>query len=208
MLLLPAGRVRESLARAGAGAGLLPLAACLILEPSALPLTRPRPRPRPSSPSFHHSNPLRSYNFSSEEAIFGYTHTRGDWAASAAFNFRTEAPVASVSRKVGGKDTLGLVYAAKDEAATLTWARKPFKVKSGWGQGGVGGGWRGWGVSKATRLRAQGASCCYLCSAAGIRPSRCLPLPSPAQATLKGTAGRGGLKATTASLTATHEFVL
>lgn len=58
------------------------------------------------------------------------THTNGPWTAHLAYNFARDAPLLSVQRK-SGPDTFGAVYAPKEDATTLTWSRKPFRVRGG-----------------------------------------------------------------------------
>lgn len=79
-----------------------------------------------------------SYNFASEEASFAYTYTKDDWSATGRYNFQKDTTVLEVSKKEG-KATFGATYALKDQAATLSWAAKPFKavLKGNVGRGGV-----------------------------------------------------------------------
>jgi hypothetical protein len=51
------------------------------------------------------------------------------WTVTSSYNIAKDAPAITLSLKEG-KHTLGASYAVKDEAATLTWACKPFKVRT------------------------------------------------------------------------------
>ena len=78
------------------------------------------------------------YNFATEEAIFGYTHTKGDWSATGRYNFQKEASTVEAEKR-HGKHTFVAAYAIKDEAVALSWRHKPFRatLKGKAGRGGV-----------------------------------------------------------------------
>jgi hypothetical protein len=79
-----------------------------------------------------------SYNFKSEEAVFGYTYTQGDWAATGRYNFQRDATVLEVEKKQG-KARLSAVYHPADGVAALNWNQKPYKatLRGTAGKGGV-----------------------------------------------------------------------
>jgi hypothetical protein len=79
-----------------------------------------------------------AYNFSNEEAIFAYTHTRDDWSATGRYNFSTDKTTLEIGKKQG-KARIAAVYGVNDGAAVLTWAAKPFKasIKGNLGRGGL-----------------------------------------------------------------------
>lgn len=79
-----------------------------------------------------------SYNFKSEEAIFGYTYTKGDWAATGRYNFQKDSTVLEVEKKQG-KAKLSAIYHPADGATALTWNQKPYKatLRANAGKGGV-----------------------------------------------------------------------
>ena len=80
-----------------------------------------------------------AYNFSTEEAQFGYTYTRDDWSATGRYNLKSDVPSLEVAKRAG-KATVTALYAPRDEALTLTWAAKPLRatLKGKVGRGGVG----------------------------------------------------------------------
>lgn len=79
-----------------------------------------------------------TYNFATEEALFGYTYTKGDWSASGRYNFSKDSVAFDVQSKQG-KATFGAGYVPKDKVATLTWSAKPFRasIKGNVGKTGV-----------------------------------------------------------------------
>lgn len=103
----------------------------------------------------------------------------------------------SVEKK-RGKDTLAAAYGIKDEAATLSWTHKPFKVRPRHRPDALRPG------SQACPHAAQMQVASY-----SWRPPRWslhMPAAAAPQVVLRGKAGQGGVKGVNAAVTLTHEF--
>lgn len=78
---------------------------------------------------------VASYNFGTEEAVFGYKYAYSDnWNMSLSYNVQSDSADYTVTRIFGAdgghaKGTLSGVYSPKKEEATISYSQDPYQVK-------------------------------------------------------------------------------
>eukprot|EP00889_Picochlorum_renovo_P007459 jgi/Picre1/34489/NNA_001957.t1 len=78
---------------------------------------------------------VASYNFGTEEAVFGYKYAYSDnWHMSLSYNVQSDSADYTVTRIFGAdsghaKGTLSGVYSPKKEEATISYSQDPYQVK-------------------------------------------------------------------------------
>lgn len=68
------------------------------------------------------------YNFASEEAVFAYTYSWGEWNSTAKYNFQKDSSTYTVVKKQG-KSKFSLSYSPRSEDTTFTWSKRPYTIR-------------------------------------------------------------------------------
>lgn len=69
-----------------------------------------------------------AYNFATEEATFAYSYTHDAYTATTKYNFQSDQATLEVAKRQG-KNLYTASYCPQTEAASLTWAAKPYRVR-------------------------------------------------------------------------------
>lgn len=77
------------------------------------------------------------YNFATEEAVFAYTYSSGDWNGTAKYNFQKDSSNYTIVKKQG-KSKISASYSPRSEDTTLTWSKRPYTIRMN-GSVGVSG---------------------------------------------------------------------